>query len=109
ARLMAVLRDGSAPPMRRMCLVGALDGAGHGPATPKPDTAPGRDVNLNLASSIMRYSEQSRMVTAAPWADVRTLSTCFASNAGPFSNAAARFAGPPRRALDHVPYRKMIP
>jgi hypothetical protein len=68
ASLMALLRDGSDPPFGRICLVGALDGAWHGQATPKPDigTAPGRNVNLNLASSIMRYSEQSKMVTAAP-------------------------------------------
>jgi hypothetical protein len=41
--------------------------------------------------------------------DVRILSTCFASHARPFPNAAARFASQPRPALDRVPFRKMIP
>jgi hypothetical protein len=54
----------------------------HCSLVPKPDIGPRPEADvrstgkpLNLASTIMRYSEQSKMVTAAPGADVRTLST----------------------------------
>jgi hypothetical protein len=57
-------------------------------------------LGIDKTAMIRARAGISFALTAAPWADVRTLSTCFASYARPFSNAAARLAGQPRPALD---------